>query len=796
MNDGDVIQHLTTTILGRYRLIKQIGSGGMGDVWLGEDPRLHRHVAIKTLPVQKQQNDEFVLRFEREARAAAALNHPHILPVHDFGKQSLSDGRVIAYIVMPYITGGTLADRIATNNSRQILMPQHEAITYLSQAAQAIDYAHRRGIIHRDIKPGNMLLRHDNWLLLGDFGIARMLSSTENLTRTGAAGTGTPEFMAPEQAQGRAEASSDIYSLAVLAYYLLTGQLPFTAETAFATSILHMTSSPPSPRKINPTLSLSQEIALLHGLAKNPGERPASASALIAELQQETSATPHNTTGYRSFNRPASELPSVANSQLPVTGQSQVHQYPSVINNQLPATGQSQLRGQPLTANNQLPVTDQSQRPVTQNSSASFLARMERKTQVPEEQLSTPSPVTKKLVSRRNMFIGGGAVLVVLGTGVGVGSRAGAWTMLSNMYRSGSTRTTTAIPFPTPDPNGPDLILQGHTKPVTSLAWSSQSTTMLASAAEDGTVRLWQIKQLQQLAVKLSATAKQSFHPSGPLQLSWSSDGGLLAIGNTGRRKVGSSASIDIYTGDLQETAPGYSAPIIISDTPPIEGLGWLNHNLIAVATQPTQTGEKQLQLNLWNTQRPQQQFAPVSIAGSLSTESSNRAPVLLVSPDGSSLALAETEGAVIGQAKSSGTAIQWQQRLGPVKPDGQIKALTWLPDGTAICALVTKNNKDFSLAFWDVQKETGQTPLATNAVLTTISWCPASTSSLVATGSQDGRVLIWNYGGSNVPASLNSNLNAEVITLSWSADGQWLAAGFNDKNASILVWNIQGRGI
>src|SRR5713226_2935314 len=117
MNDGDVIQHTTTTILGRYRLIKQVGRGSMGDVWLCDDPRLHRQVAIKTLPVQKQQNDEFVQRFEREARAAATLNHPHILPIHDFGKQSLPDGRVITYIVMPYITGGTLADRIAANNA-------------------------------------------------------------------------------------------------------------------------------------------------------------------------------------------------------------------------------------------------------------------------------------------------------------------------------------------------------------------------------------------------------------------------------------------------------------------------------------------------------------------------------------------------------------------------------------------------------------------------------------------------------------------------------------------------------
>jgi serine/threonine protein kinase len=754
MSDGDVIQHTTTTILGRYRLIKQIGMGGMGDVWLGEDPRLHRQVAVKTLPVQKQQDDEFVLRFEREARAAAALNHPHILPIHDFGKQSLPDGRVIAYIVMPYITGGTLADRIATNHARQVLMAQDEAIAYLFQAAEAIDYAHKYGIVHRDIKPGNMLLRNDNWLLLGDFGIARMLSSTENLTRTGVAGTGTPEYMAPEQAQGKAEASSDIYSLAVLAYYLFTGRLPFQAETGYATSILHMTSSPPSPQTINPVLSSSQEIALLHGLAKVPAERPASAGTLIAEIQQATNASPHAVTRHVVINQPVSGNAQTGNNQFPVTGQSQA----------------------PM--------------PVTQNSWASLPTQVERNTQMPGVLNSALQPMEKQQISRRSMLIGGGVALVLLGGSVGT------WAVMTNMQKAATTSKTTTIPSPTPDPNGPDLILQGHTKPVTSLAWSLQSTMMLASAADDGTALLWHIKQSQRLAVRISPTAKQSFHPSGPLQIAWSSDGKFLAIGNTGKGTSGTSTSIDVYTGDLQKTAPGYNTSLIISDIPSIAGLEWQNHYLISLATQPSSTGKKQLQLNLWDTQQPQQQLVPVSIEGSLPTNRSNRAPILLVSPDASSLALEEAEGAIIGQIKPSGTTIQWQQQLGPVKPDGQIKAISWMPGGTALTALATKNNKDFTLSYWNVQKETGQDSLSANAVFTTIAWCPTPTSKLMAAGSQDGRVLIWNYGGSNVPVTLNSNLNAEVTTLSWSADGQWLAAGFNDKDASILVWNIQGRGI
>ncbi len=133
--------------LGRYHLLQRIGQGGMGEVWLGEDPRLHRQVAIKTLPLHNQGDREFLQRFEREARAAAALIHPHILSVHDYGQQALPNGQTITYIVMPYISGGSLEDRIAMWKKSHTYMPHDEAIAYLSQAAEAIDYAHAQGIL-------------------------------------------------------------------------------------------------------------------------------------------------------------------------------------------------------------------------------------------------------------------------------------------------------------------------------------------------------------------------------------------------------------------------------------------------------------------------------------------------------------------------------------------------------------------------------------------------------------------------------------------------------------------------
>ncbi len=203
MNNSNIAQSVPGMTLGRYHLQERIGQGGMGEVWLAEDTQLHRQVAVKLLP------------YVVASRVAAALEHPHILPVHDFGEHQAEDA-VITYIVMPYITGGSLHERLRGING---LLPTEEALYYLRQAALAIDYAHSRDVLHRDIKPANMLLQRD-WLFLTDFGIARLLTNSTIQIGTHA-GAGTTEYMAPEQAQGKAEFASDRYSLGVVAYQLL-----------------------------------------------------------------------------------------------------------------------------------------------------------------------------------------------------------------------------------------------------------------------------------------------------------------------------------------------------------------------------------------------------------------------------------------------------------------------------------------------------------------------------------------------------------------------------------------------
>src|SRR5215472_7281959 len=262
-------------MLGRYRLIRMLGRGGMGEVWLADDTQLRRQVAVKLLPSVVVNDQGYLRDFEREARAAAALEHPHILPVHDFGEHQIGE-TVITYIIMPYIAGGSLRERLRAIDGP---LPTDEALYYLRQAAQAIDYAHSQHVLHRDIKPANMLLQRD-WLFLADFGIAKLLTSSTLQSGTHA-GAGIPEYMSPEQAQGKAEFASDRYSLGIIAYQLFTGYLPFKGDTPYGTLMKQVSEEPPPPRQHNPALPEAVEQAILLGIGKRPEDRPASCAAFI-----------------------------------------------------------------------------------------------------------------------------------------------------------------------------------------------------------------------------------------------------------------------------------------------------------------------------------------------------------------------------------------------------------------------------------------------------------------------------------------------------------------------------------
>ena len=269
-------------VLDRYELRRLVGRGGMADVYRGFDTRFQRDVAVK---VFKREDEELLRRFIREARLMASLHNSHLMPVFDTGVDDI-DGVPYYYIVMPFMDGGTLRGLI-----RRGPLPLSDACRYLREIADALDYIHRKGIIHRDIKASNVLLDADGNSYLADFGIARSDSDATQLTSTGNV-LGTVDYVAPElfEPEYKADARSDFYSLGVLLYEMVTGRLPFSAENQIAVVTMHMTKQPPLPSRIVRNLSPQVERVILRSLEKNPDLRYASANAFADAFCQAITA--------------------------------------------------------------------------------------------------------------------------------------------------------------------------------------------------------------------------------------------------------------------------------------------------------------------------------------------------------------------------------------------------------------------------------------------------------------------------------------------------------------------------
>ena len=277
---------------GKYELLERLGQGGMGEVWKARDTGLQRYVAVKLLNADFQDKAEFVAHFMHEAQLVASLHHPNIVQIHDFQLIDEPDSRAKAYMVMDYIEGGTLADYIR-NTTRKGLFPPAADIVYLfTTIGLALDYAHQRGMIHRDIKPENILLdksrpttRSLGEPILSDFGIARV-QGTGGSTLTNA-WMGTPHYMSPEQADNRpVDARSDLYSLGIVLYEVLTGVTPFRGEGPIAIIVKHMLETPTPPQLINPRISPELSAVVQRSIAKDPAARFPSASAMTVALAQ------------------------------------------------------------------------------------------------------------------------------------------------------------------------------------------------------------------------------------------------------------------------------------------------------------------------------------------------------------------------------------------------------------------------------------------------------------------------------------------------------------------------------
>jgi len=301
--------------LGKYELQEQLGQGGMAEVWKGLDMQLQRYVAIKLLHANLKEDPTFIVRFQREAQLIASLHHPNIVQIHDFQITTSEQEGTLAYMVMEYVEGQTLADSLRTTSAQGNYRAPTEIVQLFTSIGLAVDYAHQHGMIHRDLKPANILLDRRSKTrnpmgepILTDFGLAKLVgSSPTTLTATQ---LGTPLYIAPEQVSGYAgNERSDIYSLGIILYEMVTGTLPFQGDDPTAVMAQHLNTPPPSPVTFNPNIPPALIVVMMRCLAKDPAARFPSATSLAAAIAEALNEPVPDSLGKPAYPVDAEDMP-------------------------------------------------------------------------------------------------------------------------------------------------------------------------------------------------------------------------------------------------------------------------------------------------------------------------------------------------------------------------------------------------------------------------------------------------------------------------------------------------------
>lgn len=787
-------------MLGRYRLLHVLGKGGMGEVWLAEDTQLLRQVAIKVLPGVLAADSRYLEDFAREARAAAALEHPHILPVHDFGEQQIGDNEVVTFLVTPYMSGGSLRERILA--AQGPLLPA-EVMGYLRQAAQAIDYAHSQSMLHRDIKPANMLLER-SWLFLADFGIAKLLTGATQRTRT-YAGSGTPEYMAPEQVRGKAEAASDRYSFAVTAYQLVTGRVPFKGETPYSTLIMQMTEEPASPRSLNPDLPEAAERAILWGLAKDPADRPESCMALVHALEHDWQIQPlpqldPQATLLASYNRsdaspPVHPLTPSSTIGTPGTLGTPVLQSPTTP--PLPAT-HSSMTTIPSAHALSAPETP---RPYASDAPTALSSASARQTE--ERQRGT--------ISRRALLAGAATAAVTVAVG---------GTALYLRAHSTPTPSTPYVSRPAPGPKQfiagvPLLSLVGHTQPVRVARWHPDGR-YLATGGEDDSVMLWDIggsiQPSSHSIQSLSAPLRRWKLPENVLanSLCWSADGRTLAAATGSNHIYLISAFTSNSTPSVYQDASSTSAYTAIAWSPVANSFATPNN---------VQKQTKQV-VDIWQVGHT---TAPEHMLTSNATGTARTAIIDVIHPSNATAPLNaiswSNDGSLLATHTNFGTVPIWQAATGtiketislPLRPtkdhpyDVLNECLAWSPVKANLLAV---SNIDVA-TLWDIQQNKQLLTLnSTDPVpaLTGLAWSPNG-SYLAGSYAGSPRIYVWDIQKLLASTGINqttpqsqklffpqSGMHVHTATITdvvWSPDGRYIATASGDTTS--VVWKVDG---
>lgn len=739
--------------IGGYTLVSVIGSGGMGTVYLAEDPAIGQQVAIKVVRTDPDSLTDLGSvsqtgeRFKQEARAVASLDHLHILPLYRYGEEQTQSGQR-AYIIMQYRPEGSLWDWLrrraeaALGQSLSSLtqeqlnaagaklngvwpLPLAEACEYLRQAASALQYAHERSIIHRDVKPANFLLRFESGgptpvhLLLSDFGLAKMFTSNSATSSI----LGTPLYMAPEQFEGAVVPESDQYALAVMIYYFLAGRPPFDGDPMRLMN-QHLHTPPPPITAFNPAIPESVDEALLRALAKRPADRYATIADFAATFAQAAQAQSPQPNAMRPFLA----LPTLAQGNRV----SPASPYAPTVLNAPPATPQFGQVNSPAPL--VLPPAEpySLQRPFS--ASLSPLSPP-RPAVVPTTSQTPTSPTVQPVqpssssqppgqpqtgMSRRaalGWILGGVAVAAAAG---------GAGFFWYSRFRA---------------PGHALHVLRGHSDAVTSVAWSPNGA-VLASGSRDSTAKLWQPASEQNIVT-------YSGHTAAILSVAWNPGGTLLASG-------GNDQTVQVWDsqGAHRRTFTGLGAPV--------SSILWgLDGVTLYVATLGN--GGHVLSLLKGTITRS---IARLNIHA------------LAFSPDGSYLAAATSDGVVSVITVKEPHSVALSHRL-----PGEALSLAWSPDGTKLAAgssgkvaLVLDFDPGTSLNNSVARRQ------AHNGAVNGLAWDPSGTGRL-ATASGDGSLNIWDTASGK--QTIYNGYGPAMLSVAWGSAG--LVTG--DANSTVIVW-------
>lgn len=693
------MEDLTGKRLGPYQIVAPLGHGGMAAVYKAYQPAMDRYVALKILPKQLALDPEFVGRFEQEAKVIAKLQHPHILPVHDFGE---AEG--YTYIVMPFVDSGTLADLMKRGP-----LPLERIIGVMKQVGDALDYAHSRGIVHRDVKPSNVLVDASGNCLLTDFGISKIVESSAKFTATGNL-IGTPAYMSPEQAKGLVvDRRSDLYALGVILYEMATGQVPYSAETPLAVVIKHINDPLPPPRMVQPNLPETVERVILKSLAKDPTERYTSAAEMVAALQ----------IGMESPTSQAAVSTSAETAPMPppITGPVSVGAAASSIS--APPVSISPLAPAPTKASQGIPVWV----------------------------LGVAGVAVLALIGAGVLFSAGPLMLALMATSTP--TITPTFTSPPPTATSAPTLTPTPLPTATPIPT-PDVGLfveLGRWQApgeVRSLAWSPDGTR-LALGLNDSTVRILD-------AATGSEQVKLDEDELPVLRVAWSPDGRRLAFG-------GDDGVLRIWnaeTGAVEFALTGHSDNMLnVAWSPDGTRLVSTGDDFIvrvwdAVNGQPLQvlTGHSG---SVWGAvwAPDGSRFATSGFDGQIRIWDAATGQELYVlegrqdwvmslswSTDGTRLASAGTNGLV--RIWDPDTGMEVGSVSNPEK--GWLWSVVWSPSG----GQVVTGGKDGLVRVWDVQTgaQLRQFEGHTKEVWGGAAWSPDGTR--IASGALDGLVIVY----------------------------------------------------